>query len=161
MYVVDGKKSPTGFDPIAHAQHIPFMSNELGGGDIDREAIRIGYLGARNVLGHLNLIAASESANTSKSSVYLDAVNGAGGVLAPFEGLFEAQFDVGDTVESGQTAGILYSLDEVDRPPKELLFTDSGIVCVKSTTARVVQGSHICMTAKAVARGEVLALADT
>jgi len=31
---------------------------------------------------------------------------------------------------------------------------------VKSTTARVVQGSHICMTAKAVTRGEVMALAD-
>ena len=161
LYVADGSIWSSGFDPAAHAQNIPFMSNELGGGDIDREAIRIGYRGARNVLGHLNLIAAPESTNTSKSSVYLDAVNGAGGVLAPFEGLFEAKFDVGDKVDTGQTAGILYSLDEVDRPPKELQFTDSGIVCVKSTTARVVQGSHICMTAKAVTRGEALALADT
>lgn len=160
MYVVDGKQSPTGFDPMAHAQNVPFISNELGGGGIDREAIRIGYRGARNILEYLNLITASESADKPEHTLYLDAVNGAGGVLAPFEGLFEAQFDVGDKVESGQTAGILYSLDEVDRPPKELLFTDSGIVCVKHVTARVVHGSHICMTAKAVTHEEILALAD-
>ena len=161
MYVVDGKKSPTGFDPIAHAQNIPFISNELGGGGIDREAIRIGYRGARKVLEHLSLIATSEITGKPEHTEYLDAVNGAGTILAPFEGLFEAQFDVGDKVESGQTAGILYSLDEIDRPPKELLFTDSGIVCVKHVTARVVHGSYICRTAKAVSHDKILALADT
>ena len=160
MYVVDGTKSPTGFDPMAHAQNVPFISNELGGGGIDREAIRIGYRGARKVLEHFSLIAPSEPTDKPEHTIYLDAVNGAGGLLAPFEGLFEAQFDVGDEIETGQTAGILYSLDEVDRPPKELHFTDSGIVCVKHVTARVVHGSDICRTAKPVSRDKILALAN-
>ena len=105
-------------------------------------------------------IAPSEPTDKLEHTIYLDAVNGAGGLLAPFEGLFEAQFDVGDEIETGQTAGILYSLDEVDRPPKELLFTDSGIVCVKHVTARVVHGSDICRTAKPVSRDKILALAN-
>ena len=80
---------------------------------------------------------------------------------APFEGLFEARFDVGDEVAEGQTAGILHSLDEVDRPPKELLFSEPGIVFVKSVSARVFHGSGICKTAKAVTHDDILALAGT
>ena len=118
------------------------------------------YLRVRNVLAHLDVIAAPEGASAVESTVYLDAVNGLGGVLAPFEGLFEAQYDVGDEVDEGQIAGVLYSLDEVDRPPKELLFTGSGIVGFKSVSARVVHGSRICTTAKAVTHDEILGLAD-
>lgn len=160
MYVVDGKASPTGFDPAAHAQKIPFVSTELGGGGIDREAIKVGYDGVRNVLAHLNVIATPEDASTMLSTVYLDAVNGSGSVLAPFAGLFEAQFDVGEEVKEGQTAGILFSLDEINRPPKELNFTTSGIVSVKTVGARTVHGSRICTTAKAVTHDQILMLAD-
>lgn len=160
MYVVSGINSPTGFDPAAHAQDIPFISTELGGGGIDREAIRFGYRGVRNVLAHLNVIAAPETAAAPEKTIYLDGVNGSGGVLAPFEGMFEAQFDIGDNVKDGQTAGVLYSLDEVDRPPKELLFTDSGIVCVKNIGARVLHGTRICVTAKSIAHNEMLALVE-
>lgn len=160
MYVVDGPASPTGFDPAAHAQNIPFMSTELGGGGIDREILRIGSRGVRNVLAHLNVIAAPDGGSSPESTVYLDAVNGSGGILAPFEGTFEAHFDVGDEVDEGQTAGFLFSLDEVERPPKELQFTNSGVVGIKSVSARTVHGSRICATAKSVTHDEILALAD-
>ncbi len=161
MYVVDGAGSPTGFDPAAHAQNIPFMSTECGGGGIDQETIRIGYRGVRNVLAHLNVIAVPEGESAPVSTVYLYGSRRSSGVQAPYQGLFEAQFDVGDEVAEGQTAGVLYSLDEVDRPPKELQFTDPGIVCVKSLSARVYSGSSICTTATPVSHDEVLELADT
>ncbi len=127
MFVVDGIASTTtkDFDSAAHAQSVPFVSAELGGG-INGETIRIGYQGVRNVLAHLNVIAASEIAPAPEDTVYLDAVNGSGSVLAPFEGLFEARFNVGEEIAGGQTAGVLHSFDEIDRPPKELLFTDFG-----------------------------------
>ena len=162
MYVVDGIASSTSrdFDSAAHAQNVPFMSAELGGGGIDLETIRIGYRGVRNVLAHLNVIAAPDGASAPESTVYLDAGSRSGGVQEPFEGLFDAQFNVGDEVEEGQTTGVLYSLDEVDRPPRELHFTDPGIVCVKSVSARVFPGSRICTTATAVTHDEILALAD-
>ena len=161
MYVVDGAGSPTGFDPAAHAQNIPFMSTECGGGGIDQETIRIGYRGVRNVLAHLNVIAAPEGESAPVSTVFLDGSSGSSGVQAPYQGLFEAQFDVGDEVAEGQTAGVLYSLDEVDRPPKKSQFTDPGIVCVKDLSARVYSGSRICTTATPVSHDEVLELADT
>ena len=160
MYVVDGAGSPTGFDPAAHAQNIPFVSTEFGGGGIDQKTIRIGYRGVRNVLAYLNVIAAPEGESASESTVYLDGGGRSGGVRAPFQGLFEAQFDVGDEVAEGQTAGVLYSLDEVDRAPKELLFTEPGIVIVKSLSARVFSGSSICTTATPVTHDKILALAD-
>ena len=162
MYVVDGISASTSrdFDSAAHAQNVPFTSAELGGGGINQETIRVGYRGVRNVLAHLNVIAASEDNSEPQNTVYLDGGSRMGGVQAPYAGLFEAQFDVGDEVEAGQVAGVLYSLDEVDRPPKELLFSDTGIVSVKSVSARVFQGSSICTTATPVARDEALKLAD-
>ena len=157
-YVVSGINSPTGFDPAAHAHDIPFISTELGGGGIDREAIRIGYCGVRNVLAHLNVITSPKTAGETDDTIYLDGLYGSGGVLAPFEGMFEAQFDIGDNVKDGQMAGVLYSLDEIDRPPKELFFPNSGIVCVKNIGARVLHGTRICVTAKSITHNEVLDL---
>ncbi len=162
MYVVDGiaKSTSRDFDSAAHAQGIPFTSAELGGGGIDLETIRIGYRGVRNVLAHLGVIAAAEDTSEPQSTVYLDGGSRMGGVQAPYQGLFEAQFEVGDEVEAGQVAGVLYSLDEVDRPPKELHFTDTGIVSVKSTSARVFLGTSICTTATAVTHDQARKLAD-
>ena len=160
MYVVDGKGSPTNFDGAAHAQNISFMSAELGGGGINQKTIEIGYRGVQNVLAHMNVIAPPETASASGGTIYLDAGSRSGGVLAPYQGLFEARFDVGDEIAEGQTTGILYSLDEVDRPPKELHFAEPGIVCVKSISARMFQGSSICTTGTPVTRDEILALSE-
>ena len=162
MYVVDGiaKSTSRDFDAAAHAQGVTFTSAELGGGGINQETIRIGYRGVRNVLAHLDVIAAPEDSSEPQSTVYLDGGSRMGGVQAPYEGLFEAQFEVGDEVEAGQVAGVLYSLDEVDRPPKELLFSDTGIVSVKSVSARVFPGTSICTTATPVTHDEARKLAD-
>ena len=77
-------------------------------------------------------------------------------MYAPYEGLFEAHIDVGEEVEAGQTAGILYSLDEVDRPPTVLHFPASGIVCAKHVSARVVNGTRVFITVKAVSEKRIL-----
>ena len=62
-------------------------------------------------------------------------------------------------MEEGQVAGILHSLDEVDRQPKELFFTESGVVFVMSVSSRVFYGTSICKTAKIVKHDEIRALA--
>ena len=157
MYVVDGKGSPTGFDPAAHACKVPFISTELGGGWIDREAVEIGHKGIRNVLAHLGIIVAPEGGPDSGEITYLDARKFEGVVYAPYEGLFEARVDIGEAVEAGQIAGILYSLDEVDRPPTVLHFPESGIVCARHVSARVVHGTRIYITVKTVPEEKILA----
>ena len=145
LYVVDGTKSKTGFDPVAHDRQVPFISNELGGGWIDREAVQIGYRGIQNVLKFLDIVPESEKKNDDrKDTIYLDAVNTGDVLYAPYEGIFEARVELGQRVEAGQTAGALYSLDEVARAPKILKFAKSGIVCVKAISARVVHGRLFC-----------------
>ena len=157
VYVVDGRGSPTGYDPAAHVHKVPFISTELGGGWIDREAVEIGYRGVRNVLAHLDIIEMPDGNSSIDPMIYLDARKYEGIVYAPYEGLFEARVDVGDEVEAGQTAGILYSLDEVDRPPTVLHFPESGIVCARHVSARVVHGTRIYITVKTVPEEKILA----
>ena len=149
MYIVDGRGSPTGFDPAAHAAKVPFISTELGGGWIDQDALEVGYQGVRNVLAHLGIIATSEARTESGQITYLDARKSEGVVYAPHEGLLESRVDLGEEVEAGQTAGVLYSLDEVDRPPTVLKFPDAGIVCAKHISARVVSGTRTYITVEA------------
>ncbi len=160
MYVVDGRGSPTGFDPAAHAAAVPFISTELGGGWIDREALEVGYQGVRNVLAHLGIIATSEVRTESGQITYLDARKSEGVVYAPHEGLFESRIDLGEEVEAGQTAGVLYSLDEVDRPPTVLNFPDAGIVCAKHISARVVSGTRTYITVKTATEHAFLTSVD-
>tara|TARA_Y100001934_G_C12290463_1_gene744549 strand:- start:250 stop:663 length:414 start_codon:yes stop_codon:yes gene_type:complete len=136
---------------------VPLISTELGGGYIDRTAIEVGYEGVRNVLAHLEIIAISEPSTHSGGITYLDARNSESVVYAPYEGLFESYVDIGEEVVAGQTAGVLYSLDEVDRPPTVLPFLDSGIVCARHVSARVVSGTRTHITVKAVPEETILA----
>ena len=160
MYVVDGRASPTGIDPAAHAAEVPFISTELGGGWIDQEALEVGYQGVRNVLVYLGIIATSDARTESGRITYLDARKSEGIVYAPHEGLFESCVDLGAEVESGQTAGVLYSLDEVDRPPTVLKFPDAGIVCAKHISARVVSGTRTYITVSTATERTILRTVD-
>ena len=160
MYIVDGRGSPTGFDPAAHAATVPFISTELGGGWIDQDALEVGYQGVRNVLAHLGIIATSEARTEAGQITYLDGRKSEGVVYAPHEGLLESRVDLGEEVEAGQTAGVLYSLDEVDRPPTVLKFPDAGIVCAKHISARVVSGTRTHITVKPVSEETILGSTD-
>ena len=160
MYIVDGRGSPTGLDPAAHAAKVPFISTELGGGWIDQDALEVGYQGVRNVLAHLGIIATSEARTEAGQITYLDARKSEGVVYAPHEGLLESRVDLGEEVEAGQTAGVLYSLDEVDRPPTVLKFPDAGIVCAKHISARAVSGTRTYITAKPASEQVILDLSD-
>lgn len=160
LYVVDGKGSPTGFDPAAHACGIPFISTELGGGGIAREALDVGYRGVRAVLAHLGVIEAKTEASPGYDTVYLSGLGGSDSLLAPFAGLLETTREPGDRVEAGEVAGLLYSLDEVTRAPEKLFFPACGVVYAKHTTGRVVHGTLVYQVAPEITLGEVRSLAS-
>ena len=160
LYVVDGRGSPNGFDPAAHACGVPFISTELGGGGIAREALEVGYRGVRAMLSHLGVIEARTEPSPEYDTVCLNGLRGAGKVLAPFAGLIETTRNPGDRVEAGEVAAFLYSLDEVARPPEKLLFPAPGVVYAKHATARVVHGTFVYRTAPETTLGEVRALAN-
>ena len=159
LFVVDGRGSPTGFDPAAHACGVPFISTELGGGGISRETLDIGYRGVRAVLAHLGVLEAPAALLPEYETVCLNGFQGAGRVLAPFAGLVETTRKPGDRVEAGEVAALLYSLDEVARPPVELVFPASGVVYARHSSGRVVHGTVVCQSAPQTTLGEVRALA--
>ena len=144
-------------EPAPTEASMTLLSQQCTGDDkqavLDGKAI--GLRGVKNVLAHAGVI---EAAEPTGPTTYLDAVNGGAQVLAPFEGVFEAAFDVGDEVSEGQSAGWLYSLDEIERPPRELTFPRDGVVAVKAVTTRVVHGSMVARTATVVDRDTVAGL---
>ncbi len=153
-FVVDGSKSPSGFDPVAHNLGIPFISSELSGGaNVDSDALEIGRNGLINIIRLLGIQPAE--AKKSKGPRLLDGINGCHTVTAPYSGIFEPHCDLGDQVESGKVAGVLHSLEEIERTPTSLEFEFPGIVVVRRNGALVERGSHLFMTAQEMSRAEL------
>ena len=154
-FVVRGESSGSGFDPAAQAIGIPFISAELaGGGNVDIQATKIGSDGVNRVLQHLGIRASREVLNNGTR--YLNGIDGSRTVSAPYSGIFEPYWELGDTVEADQVAGVLYSLEEIERQPLELRFLNNGIVMVKRNSARVRRGGHLYLVAEEFSRKEML-----
>ena len=154
----EGDRQPASIRPPTRAG-CPFVSTELGGGGIARETLDIGYRGVRAVLAHLGVLEAPAVLLPEYETVCLNGFQGASRVLAPFAGLVETTRKPGDRVEAGEVAALLYSLDEVARPPAELVFPASGVVYARHSTGRVVHGTVVCQSAPQTTLGEVRSLA--
>ena len=156
-FVVRGDDAATGYDPAAQSQGIAFMSTELGGGGrINIDALKIGITGVRNVLAYLGIVGDPES--EQPQTRYLNGVDGFSSVSAPFSGIFQPFHKLGDNVDENQVAGILFSIEEVDRVPLELSFKNSGVVLATRNGARVRRGGHVYLVVEEVARGKALEL---
>ena len=155
-YVVDGRGSATGFDPIANQAGVPFISTELyGGANVDVDATAIGWRGVHNVMRHLGII--DGEIERSAPTRFVNGIDGSTYLSAPYSGIFEPACRLGDTVAAGDLAGTLYATEEVERLPLELRFERSGLVMVRRNGARVVRGSHLFLVAREMERGDVLA----
>ncbi len=156
-FVVRGADAATGYDPAAQSQGIAFMSTVLGGGGrIDIDALEIGITGVSNVLAYLGIVGDPES--EQPQTRYLNGVDGFSSVNAPFSGIFQPFHKLGDNVDANQVAGILFSIEEVDRVPLELSFKNSGVVLATRNGARVRRGGHVYLVVEEVARGKALEL---
>jgi len=159
-YVVRGVDWPTGFDPVAHSAGKPFISAELcGGGGVDIEATRVGRAGIMNVCAHLGLI--DPKRRMGSPTRFLNGNSGGCTLTSPITGIFEPRRSLGEHVANGESAGRLYSLDEIDRPPIELEFTAEGIILVQRAAARVVPGDHLFVVASEMTREQIFYLAES
>jgi predicted deacylase len=156
-FLVRGQDSSTGFDPIAQNQGVPFISVELSGGaNVDMGATEIGMRGVKNILRHLGIQHSEQ--NQESRTRYLNGIDGMHQVSAPFSGIFEPRHELGDAVSEGELAGLLYSVEEVERPPLGLVFENAGIVMVRRNGARVRRGGHVFRVAEEIDRDKLLAL---
>ncbi len=155
-FVVDGKGSATGFDPIANQAGVPFISTELGGGaNVDVEATAIGWRGVHNVMRHLGIIEGEPE--PGEPTRFLNGIDGSGYLSAPYSGIFEPLRQLGERVAAGDAAGRLYSAEEVEREPLELVFDRAGLIMVRRNGARVMRGGHLFLVASEMERADVLA----
>jgi predicted deacylase len=155
-FVVDGRGSATGFDPIANQAGVPFISTELcGGANVDVEATFIGWRGVQNVMRHLGII--DGKPEQVEPTRFVNGIDGSGYLSAPFSGIFEPCRRLGDTVEAGDVAGRLYSAEEVEREPLDLKFDRPGLIMVRRNGARVIRGDHLYLVASEMGRDDVLA----
>jgi predicted deacylase len=133
------------------------MSTELGGGGrINIGALEIGITGVRNVLAYLGIV--GDPRTEEPQTRYLNGVDGFSSVSAPFSGIFQPLHKLGDYVDENQAAGILFSIEEVDRVPLELSFKNSGVVLATRNGARVRRGGHVYLVVEEVAREKALEL---
>jgi uncharacterized protein len=157
-FVVDGKGSATGFDPIANQAGVPFISTELGGGaNVDVGATAIGWRGVGNVMRHLGIV--DGQPELGEATRFINGIDGSGYLSAPYSGIFEPCRELGESVVAGDAAGLLYSAEEVERAPLELKFERSGVIMVRRNGARVVRGGHLFLVASEMGRDDVLARA--
>lgn len=155
-FFVRGEGSTTGFDPVANRLGVPFISTELSGGaNVDPTATAIGMNGVRNVMQHMNMIDSQPIQSTETQ--FLNGIDGSCHLSAPFSGIFEPYRELGEQVEAGDTAGQLYSTEEVERAPIELNFARAGTILVRRNGARVRRGSHLFLLAAEMNRDDVLA----
>jgi len=153
-FLADGAASQTGFDPAAQNLGVPFISAELAGGaNLDVSAVEIGMSGLRNIFQHLGI--QKTNRQWTPQTRFLNGVSGACAVSAPYTGIFEPRFGLGDKVSKGQVAGVLYSLEEVEREPLNLVFECSGIVMVRRNGARVQRGSHVYLVVEEFERDQL------
>lgn len=155
-FVVNGKGSATGFDPVANQAGVPFISTELyGGGNVDVEATAVGWRGVQNVMRRLGII--DGDPELGDPTRFVNGIDGSSYLSAPYSGIFEPARQLGETVRAGDAAGRLYATEEVEREPLELVFEQSGLVMVRRNGARVFRGSHLFMVAEEMTREDVLA----
>lgn len=114
------------------------MSAELGGGGtVTRETLAITERGVHNVLRHLGVLPGSVEPHATR----LMAVAGPSYyVFSPEPGLFEPRAELGDSVKTGQLAGLVHSPDTPWREPAPVHFGADGVVVCKRIPARAERG---------------------
>ncbi len=114
------------------------IGTELGGaGTVTRTTLGVARRGVQNLLYHFGIMEGEIEGEPSR----LTEVTGPDYYLhAPGAGLFEPEFDLGDTVEAGQRAGLIHYMDDPALPPREVHFKAGGLVICRRPILRVELG---------------------
>ncbi|MEX3815979.1 succinylglutamate desuccinylase/aspartoacylase family protein [Paraburkholderia sp. BR13439] len=110
---------------------IPVITAELGGGaTLRRAGSDLAEHGVLRLLKHIGILASCDAPDPGPvrmmSCESMDLF-----VYADTSGLFEPWVELGDEVVAGQLAGLLHSVDDPHRPPREILFGSAGLVVCK------------------------------
>jgi predicted deacylase len=124
------------------------IGTELGGwGRVSVEGVRIGVRGVRNVLKHLGVLEGEPETvqRDGAATRHMMVRDPRGYSFAPRGGVFEPCHVAGETVREGETAGWLHFLEDVDNPPLEIRYGNSGVLWMASGPGRVQRGDVIAV----------------
>jgi predicted deacylase len=124
----------------AQALGVPALTAELGGGaTFSCEGEAIASQGVIRVLKHIGILANADT--EPPPPVRLMRVEGRDAfTYAPLPGIFEPAVEVGETVTTGQLAGVLHPIEGPHQPPTEIRFARSGLVACRRAPALTAPG---------------------
>jgi uncharacterized protein len=137
-YIVSDSREDRTITAAADRVGVVGIGTELGGaGTVTRTTLGVARRGVQNLLCHFGLMDGEIEGEPTR----LTEVSGPEYyVHAPCRGLFEPEFDLGDTVEAGQRAGLIHFMDDPARPPREVHFQAGGFVICRRPILQVELG---------------------
>lgn len=147
--VFSGVDESATFTSCVERRGIISLGTELGGwGRVSVEGVRIGRRGIDNILKHFNVIEGEpETGQVDGSAATRHMMVAAREFysFAPAAGTFEPCNVVGETVKAGQPSGYLHFVEDVDRPPVEVLYNRDGVLWMSAGPGRVGRGDTVAV----------------
>jgi len=135
----------------ASKRKIPALTTELGSGaTLDPDALIIAEQGTRRVLRHYG-IAPELACDPAPATRLLRSLGPRHAIYAPRAGLMEPLVEVGDSVQEGQPALRLYSLEEPLTAPLTLHFNADGVVSCRRFPTLCARGDGLFHLATPIA----------
>lgn len=134
----DSMRALSGEDRVIgnHAQKngVFFVTGEFGGGaTVNLEGLKVVEEGLKSVLQHLKVLPDPSQPRPASKTRRLVMDNPGLYAFAPCQGLFEPKFALGDELEGGALAGLIYDLDNPWAQPTEVRFEHPGLaVCIRT-----------------------------
>ncbi|CAN7469620.1 succinylglutamate desuccinylase/aspartoacylase family protein [Bosea sp. LjRoot90] len=125
------------------------LGTELGGwGRVNVEGVRIADRALTNILKHFGLMEGepeTRQRDGSPGTRHMMVRDSAGYSFAPAGGLFEPRNVVGDTCRTGELAGYLHFVEDIDRAPLEVRYRRDGVLWMSAGPGRVQRGDAVAV----------------
>jgi predicted deacylase len=154
LWVLGGGDKAPSMNGAAARQGVPMVATELGGGGtVTPAALSVGITGIARVMIHLGMI--DGVLDPVPPCPAIEALSDSASLYAPTSGVFEPCFEPGETVAAGALAGRLYPLPDLEHPPRDLLFPESGTVLARIQRGLVERGEKLAFVCQDAALGDL------
>lgn len=156
--VFNGTTMPSSLDVHAQSQHnIPFIATEAGGtGTVNPTIVQMNTDGIYRILKHLDIIDCHPKLSEPETTRFMTMGEVSCFLEVPIAGLFEPYCQLGDSVEAGQPAGCVYSIDAPERPMVEMVFDTPGLIVGSRNSSIVERGMFAYNIGTKIQRDDVL-----
>lgn len=148
LWLMGATSDDRSLNAAAQRQGVAMFAVELGGGGrADPALVTLAEQGVCRVMAELDMWRRPAALPAAPAPRYVEVRDQTGGVFAPVGGLFVAAVEPGRQIEAGRPAGVIYSLDEPERPPRTVAFGAAGVVVSLSHRGLVRRGDFLAQVA--------------